>query len=143
MKGVDDTVHWERIPFKDATYDFIFASHVLEHIRGDKKDMQEIHRVLGPNGVAILPVPIVCANTIEYPEANPQEAGHFRVPGMDYFERYKEYFGRVKIHTSETYPQRYQLLVYEDRSRWPTKECPLRPPMQGERHLDFVPVCHA
>ena len=54
MKGVDHTVHWERIPFKDATYDFIFASHVLEHIRGDKKDIQEIRRVLGPNGVAIL-----------------------------------------------------------------------------------------
>lgn len=142
MKRVDHNVDITALPFEDESYDFVFASHVLEHIRDDKRAIREIHRVLRPAGMAILPVPIICANTIEYPEANPHESGHVRAPGLDYFGRYKEFFGRVEIHTSDEYRQKYQLFVYEDRSRWPTKECPLRPPMHGQKHSDFVPVCY-
>jgi hypothetical protein len=142
MEGVDHKVDIEDLPFADGTYDLIFASHVLEHIRNDRKAIREIRRVLGTDGVAILPVPIVCARTIEYPEANPLEAGHMRAPGLDYFERYKEYFGRVDIHASERYPEKYQVFIYEDRNLWPTKECPLRPPMEGKKHSDFVPICY-
>jgi SAM-dependent methyltransferase len=143
MEGVDHKVDLQHLPFKDATYDFVFASHVLEHIRDDRQAIREIRRVLRPNGVAILPVPIVCTRTIEYPDANPFEAGHVRAPGLDYFERYKEYFSKVEIQASESFPEQYQLFVYEDRSKWPTRECPLRPPMNGARHADFVPVCYA
>jgi len=143
MEDVDHRVDIRNLPFADGTYDLVFASHVLEHLREDRKAVQEIRRVLKPNGVAILPVPIVCTNTIEYPEANPHEAGHVRAPGLDYFERYKEYFRSVRIHTSELYPEKHQLFIYEDRSLWPTKECPLRPPMPGKMHSDFVPVCYA
>lgn len=143
MEGVDHKVDIQQLPFKDATYNVIFASHVLEHIRDDRKAIREIRRVLAPTGVAILPVPIVCTSTIEYPNANPHEAGHVRAPGLDYFERYKDYFSRIDVHTSESFPEKYQLFIYEDRSRWPTRECPLRPPMQGVKHSDFVPVCYA
>jgi SAM-dependent methyltransferase len=142
MKGVDHSVDLTRLPFPDATYDVIFASHVLEHISDDQRAVSEIRRVLRPGGIAILPVPIVCEKTIEYPEPNPLEAGHVRAPGPDYFERYRDYFGKVSVSSSADYPERYQLFVYEDRTCWPTKECPLRPPMPGERHSDFVPVCY-
>lgn len=143
MEGVDHKVDIRALPFEDGTYDFVFASHVLEHIREDRKAIKEIRRVLRPNGIALLPVPIICEKTIEYPEANPYEAGHVRAPGVDYFERYKEYFGRVEVRASDSFPQKYQLFVYEDRSRWPTLECPLRLPMSGTKHADFVPVCYA
>src|ERR1041385_333763 len=142
MKGVDHKVDLQDLPFTDGSYDLVFASHVLEHIRDDKKAIREIRRILKPNGVAILPVPIVCAHTIEYPEANPREAGHVRAPGPDYFEKYKESFSRVEIYSSQAYPERYQLFVYEDRNAWPTEDCPLRPPMPGEKHLDYVPICY-
>src|SRR5215471_8042721 len=142
MEDVDHKVDITNLPFADGSYDLVFASHVLEHLREDRKAVQEIRRVLKPHGVAILPVPIVSANTIEYPEANPNEAGHVRAPGLDYFDRYKEHFGTVRVHTSESYPEKYQLFIYEDRSVWPTKECPLRPPMPGKMHPDFVPVCY-
>ena len=59
MKGVDHKVDLQSLPFKAATYDFIFASHVLEHILDDKRAIEEIRRVLKPHGVAILPVPVV------------------------------------------------------------------------------------
>ena len=143
MKGVDHKIDIQNLPFKDGTYDFIFASHVLEHISDDKKAIQEIRRILRAGGIAILSVPLVCMETIEYPHANPHEAGHVRAPGLDYFERYKQYFAKVNIFTSDRFPEKYQPFIYEDRSVWPTKECPLRPPMQGKKHPDFVPVCYA
>lgn len=142
MEGVDHKVDIRDLPFEDASYDFVFASHVLEHIRDDRKAVKEIRRVLRPGGIAILPVPIVCKKTIEYPDANPYEGGHFRAPGPDYFDRYREHFRRVEAYGSDSFPEKYQVHVYEDRTRWPNPECPLRPPMQGEKHSDFVPVCH-
>lgn len=53
MKGVDHNVDLQNFPFDDAIYDFVFAFHVLEHIPDDKKAIEEIHRVLKPNGIAI------------------------------------------------------------------------------------------
>lgn len=143
MRNVDYNVDIQNLPFKNGTYDFIFASHVLEHIPNDRKALLEIRRILKPNGVAVLPVPVVCDRTVEYPEANPKEAYHFRAPGLDYFQRYETYFGRVEIRSSNTLPERHQPFIYEDRSIWPTKACPLRPSMPGEKHADFVPICHA
>jgi len=142
MNDVDHKVDILNLPFGNGTYDFVFASHVLEHITNDEKAIQEIRRILKPNGLAILPVPVVCDKTIEYPRANPHEAGHVRAPGLDYYEKYKRYFNVVEIFASGSFPEKYQLFVYEDRSVWPTANCPLRPPMQGAKHSDFVPVCY-
>lgn len=142
MKGVDFNVDITSLPFADNTYDFIFASHVLEHVQNDKMAISEIRRVLRPNGIAILPVPLVSKVTIEYPEPNPYEAYHVRAPGYDYFERFGQHFFKVEQITSESFPEKYQLFIYEDRSQWPTQECPLRPPMEGRRHLDIVPICY-
>ena len=143
MKNVDHHVDIQNLPFGDQTYDFVFASHVLEHIPNDRKALQEIRRILKHNGIAILPVPVVCQQTVEYPEANPNEAYHVRAPGVDYFQRLATCFEKVEVRTSDSLPERHQLFIYEDRSVWPTKACPLRPPMHGQRHVDFVPICHA
>jgi SAM-dependent methyltransferase len=142
MKGVDHHVDLQNLPFKDATYDFIFASHILEHVPDDKRAIREIRRILKPGGLAILPVPVVCEKTIEYKEPNPHEACHMRAPGLDYFDKYRPHFAKVEVRTSAEWPEEYQLFIYEDRSVWPTLECPLRPPMPGKRHIDFVPVCY-
>ena len=40
-----------------------------------------------PNGIAILPVPVIVKKTIEYPAPNPNEANHVRAPGYDYWDR--------------------------------------------------------
>jgi SAM-dependent methyltransferase len=142
MKGVDHNVDLQQLPFDDASYDLVFASHVLEHVPDDRKAISEIRRILKPNGIAILPVPIVADRTVEYPEPNPNEEYHVRAPGLDYLDRYDHYFSRVERFTSDSLPEKYQLFVYEDRSQWPTKECPLRPSMDGEKHIDVVPVCY-
>lgn len=139
---VDVKADLTNLPFNDAEYDFIFASHVLEHIKDDLTAISEIRRVLKPNGIAILPVPIVGVETIEYPQPNPLEADHVRAPGFDYYDRYHKYFQNVKKYSSSDFPTKYQPFVNEDRSNAPTKECPLRQPMAGEKHLEIVPICY-
>ena len=142
MRNVDHKVDIQELPFADATYDFVFASHVLEHIPDDLKALQEIRRILKPGGIAVLPVPLICEKTVEYPEPNPYEDHHVRAPGLDYFDRYNVYFSQVKQYSSEQLPEKYQLFMYEDRSQWPTEQCPLRPAMAGEKHFGIVPVCY-
>jgi len=135
MEGVDHKVDLQNLPFADATYDFVFASHVLEHIPNDLKALQEIRRILKPNGIAILPVPLILKETIDYAEPKPNEHNHVRAPGLDYFDRYAPFFSRVVLYSSDSLPGRYQLFIYEDRSRWGTNiEC--------NKHIDIVPVCY-
>ena len=143
MKGVDHHVDLRNLPFPNGFFNFIYASHVLEHIDDDAKALSEIRRVLSPGGVAILPVPIVTHVTIEYSEPNPHEEYHVRAPGADYYQRYQRYFKNIEIHRSSDFPEQYQCHIYEDRSVWPTPECPMLSSMPGERHEDLVPVCFA
>ena len=142
MQGVDHRVDIQHLPFQDASYDIVYASHVLEHIPDDEQALSEIRRILKPNGIGFLPVPIVSEHTIEYANPNPLEDYHMRSPGPDYFDKYKKFFTKIEIFQSEDFPSQYQLFSYEDRSQWPTKACPSRLPMKGEKHKDMVPVCY-
>lgn len=141
MKNVDYQADLLNLPFEDDTYDFVFASHVLEHIKDDTRALSEICRILRPNGIAVLPVPIIAYKTVEYPQPNPYESGHVRSTGPDYFEKYSLYFNKVETFDSNDFSIKYQVFTYEDRARWPTVNIPLRPAMVGDKHLDIVPVC--
>ncbi len=141
-EGVDYRVDIRKLPFKDASFDVVFASHVLEHVSGDDLAFAEIKRILTPKGIAILPVPVVSPRTIEYPEANPHEFWHVRAVGTDYFDRYARVFAKVKIWSSMDFEETNQLYTYEDRSIFPNHKSPLRVSMPGERHIDYVPICY-
>lgn len=143
MPGVDHKVDIRSLPFQDKSYDFVFASHVLEHITSDIDAIREIRRILAPGGMAIMPVPLVCEATIEYSEPNPLEEMHVRAPGPDYYDRLTPFFGRVDLFRSGDFDQKYQLFINEDRTAYPSESCPGRTPMPGDRHEDIVPVCYA
>jgi predicted SAM-dependent methyltransferase len=140
-KIIDCQADLRNLPFKDNTFDSVFASHVLEHIQDDEKAIAEVRRVIKSGGIAILPVPIISKKTIEYSYPNSYESDHVRAPGLDYFEKYKKYFNEVIVFSSKDFPEKYQLYIYEDRSKFPNNNAPLREPMEGEKHDDFVPVC--
>jgi predicted SAM-dependent methyltransferase len=129
------------IEMEDESVDAVFASHVLEHIREDGKALRELYRVLRPGGIAILPVPIVSNSTIEYPEAVATEEFHWRAPGMDYFDRYREVFGSLRIFSSRDFGERYQTFDFSNRADIDRKIHPYRQPMLGDKHPDFVPIC--
>ena len=85
------------LPFKDDSYDVILCNHVLEHITDDTKAMQELYRVLKPNGMAILQIPqdlnretTFEDNTITDKIERAKIFGqydHVRIYGLDYFEK--------------------------------------------------------
>jgi ubiquinone/menaquinone biosynthesis C-methylase UbiE len=141
MKGVDHKINMTNIPFPDESYDFIYASHVLEHIKDDEKAIKEIARILTPGGIAILHVPIVSKETVEYPEPCRYEAYHIRAPGIDYLSKYQLHFSSVIKYNSNDFDEIYQLFVYENRTVFPNMRIPFRPAMEGNRFGDCVPLC--
>lgn len=82
------------MPFTDASFDFVWCSHVLEHVPDDRRAMNEIARVLRPGGIAIIQVPLWGAVTREEVLASPQERiqeyfqeDHVRRYGVDIVDR--------------------------------------------------------
>jgi SAM-dependent methyltransferase len=85
------------LPFKDNSFDYIFCNHVLEHIPNDTKAMQELYRVLKPNGIGIFQIPqdinrekTFEDNTITDPKERAKIFGqydHVRIYGRDYFNK--------------------------------------------------------
>lgn len=88
------------IPFEDNHFDVILCNHVLEHIMDDRRAMQELYRVLKPEGFAILQVPLDHRRTTTYEDptiVSPKERkkhfgleDHVRVYGLDYKDRLQE-----------------------------------------------------
>lgn len=54
----EEIVDIQDIPYEDNYFDLIYCSNVLEHVPDDKKAMKELYRVLKPNGMALILVPI-------------------------------------------------------------------------------------
>ena len=142
MRNMDLRANLTELPIESASIDVLLASFILQYIADDMRALREIRRVLRPGGLAVLPVTVVSDKTVEYPEPNMFESGgHVRAPGPDYFDRMSEIFSKVEIFNSNDYPLVNQTYVFEDREKWPTSEMPLRGPMLGEKHLEYVPVC--
>lgn len=85
------------IPYPEDTFDLILCNHVLEHIPDDLQAMKELFRVLKPDGLAVIQVPLspVLTSTYEDPEVTREEdrertfgqKDHVRIYGMDYPDR--------------------------------------------------------
>jgi SAM-dependent methyltransferase len=141
-RDVDIQADMTNLPIADSSFDLIYASHVLEHVPDDEKAIAELHRVLKPGGVAILPVPIYSdgdhstEHTVEYGRAVAEEDGHVRAPGLDYFNRYSRVFGKVRIYSSEEFkssPVDNQLYI---------RKCVDHLIPRFIKLPDYVPVCY-
>jgi SAM-dependent methyltransferase len=85
------------MPFEASTFDAVIANHVLEHVDDDARALAEIHRVIKPDGIAILQTPYGAKlhrtwhdPGIDTPEARLQAYGqedHVRLFGRDIFDR--------------------------------------------------------
>jgi ubiquinone/menaquinone biosynthesis C-methylase UbiE len=47
-----------KLPLADRSIDCVFCSHVLEHVPDDRELLQEIHRILRPQGCAVFMIPV-------------------------------------------------------------------------------------
>ncbi|UHQ19916.1 class I SAM-dependent methyltransferase [Lysobacter sp. KIS68-7] len=87
----------EAIPFEEASFDFVIANHVLEHVVRLDRATSEIARVLVPGGHAILQAPwcqgidkTIEDHGVRSEEARLQlygQADHVRLFGRDIYER--------------------------------------------------------
>ncbi len=53
------------IPLENDSFDLIICYHILEHIEDDKKAMEELQRVLKPNGKCVIQTPFKEGNIYE------------------------------------------------------------------------------
>lgn len=86
-----------KLPFEDNSFDIIFCNHVLEHITDDTKAMQEMYRILKPNGWGIFQIPqdLTRKTTFEDNSISDKKErakifgqyDHVRIYGRDYFDK--------------------------------------------------------
>ncbi len=67
MSDVSVRMDISEMIFKDGTFDCVICSHVLEHVPDDRRAMREIFRVLKPQGLALIMVPINRASDVRGP----------------------------------------------------------------------------
>ncbi len=85
------------LPFPDNEFDFIFCNHVLEHIPNDTKAMQELYRVLVPDGIGIFQIPQDLSREFTFEDDSITDKkertkifgqyDHVRIYGRDYFDK--------------------------------------------------------
>ena len=87
-----------QMPFTDKEYEFIYCSHVLEHVKDDRKAIREMYRVLKPGCYLFLCVPVSNIDkTVEIEYNNNRERqrwyghpDHVRKYGKDVIKRITE-----------------------------------------------------
>ena len=87
------------LSFPDGVFDVVYCSHVLEHVRDDRKAMRELQRVMKPSGWGVVLVPITSGETLENdPSVTSDEdrtriygqPDHVRLYGRDFSTRLQE-----------------------------------------------------
>lgn len=133
---VDKKFDIQNIPFDNESFDIVFASHVLEYPNDDKKAISEFRRILKPNGVAVLPIPLVHEKTVDRTDRH-NVTRMMHEPGLDYFARFELFFSKVEIHKSDMYPKEHQLFIFRGNL---TNVYPLA--VGDGWNSDIVPVCY-
>lgn len=90
MDGVDLHADVEALPVPDRRLGAVVSSDVLEHVVDDRHALVELRRVLRDGGMALLHVPVLWSETVEYGFAHPLEFGHRRGYGPDVVDRFEE-----------------------------------------------------
>ena len=121
MPGVKEKMDIQDIKYPDNTFDLIYCSHVLEHVPNDKKALEELYRVLKPNGKAIIQVPLnrnfketfedESFNTPELRLKHYGQSDHVRFYGLDFqkklenagFKASNEYVGSMDRKSQKKY----------------------------------------
>lgn len=127
MDAVDLTADLTKLPFKDASFEGLVCSHVLEHIEQDRTAMSEIFRVLQPGGRALIMVPKdnfrrrtyedpgICTARLRDVEFRAED--HVRRYGSDFIDRLNEVGFTVEVpviceNMTAADIERYGLSIY-------------------------------
>lgn len=120
------------IPFPDQTFDIVYASHILLYPQDDLQAIAEMHRILKPNGIAIIPMPIFAEKTVD--DFSP-EARWIHQPGLDYFQRYQKFFPQLNMYYSHMFPAQYQVYICDSSPDHPLS-------VDAIRREELVPISY-
>ncbi len=123
------------IPFADESFDLVLNSHVLQYVEDDLRGIAELSRILKPEGVALLPVPLLHEKTVVKPVPDPV-LGAYHEPGLDYFQRYEAFFQRVELHHSSAEDDQYHFYL----ELLSDADFPLK--LAEMKYGDIIPVCY-
>ncbi|MBI4557031.1 MAG: class I SAM-dependent methyltransferase [Candidatus Hydrogenedentes bacterium] len=76
----------QSLPLAGESVDVAFCLHVLEHVRGDRQAVGELHRVLKPGGIAYVMVPFMPGITQSYALDQPDDIDHIWMYALDDFK---------------------------------------------------------
>ena len=85
------------LPFEESSFDVILCNHVLEHIADDTRAMQELFRVLKPDGWGIFQIPQDLKRELTFEDDSITDKkerakifgqyDHVRIYGRDFFKK--------------------------------------------------------
>lgn len=101
---VDCGVDIQCLPFADNSFDYVYCSHVLEHVPDDSRALTELRRILRPGGIALVCVPHDpdAAETVML-QSDSARHGHLRHYGKDLLERAAVHFD-VRDYSTDSWP---------------------------------------
>ena len=97
LDDVDLKLNIQKIDCNSKSYKLILCNHVLEHVKDDKKAIDELERILQPSGILLITVPgdWTRDKIVEYRKADGN--GHYRDYGLDFIEILKKKFTGVEV----------------------------------------------
>jgi SAM-dependent methyltransferase len=122
MATADVRVDICHLPYSNAAFDVVYASHVLEHVPDDLQAMREFRRVLKPTGWALLPVPVAGPRTFEDWSITTPE-GRYKAFGQDdYPERLASVGFSVELLPYEWEPRSARFFGLRDEPLWLSRQ---------------------
>ena len=120
----------QKTPFKNEEFDFVYCSHVMEHIREDDKAYDELYRILKKSGYMLIMVPISekyhTCNKYDIDDENRKkfygQEDHVRKYGLDIIDKIEKHGFKVN-----------QFKV--DMSNFEHK-------IRGFKHKEMLFICH-
>ncbi len=121
----------------DASFDFLYCSHVLEHVADDRRAIRECARVLKPEGRAVFMVPVTATVTREDPSiTDPRERerlfgqhDHVRMYGPDFLGRLQSGGFDVRVFSADEVAGLRRRLYAIRRDEGPIYYCKRSPQM--------------
>lgn len=96
----------QKLTFSDNLFDLVLCNHVIEHVEDDKKALQEMARILRPDGKAIITIPGEWdrEETIYFDDL--RHNGHYRDYGNEVVDLMRTAFSNVEVKNLQEYDKK-------------------------------------
>jgi len=111
LEDVDLKLDIQKIDYKSESFDLILCNHVLEHVEKDFMALEELERILKPNGILLLTVPGDWERDEIIEFNKPDGNGHYRDYGLDLISILKDNFSKVDLVDLFKYNNVYNLPI--------------------------------